>query len=116
MGGSELASKHCVPCQGGTPPLKGGELSKFAAQLPDWLVANEHHIEKTFSFPDFKSGLAFVDRVGELAEAEGHHPDVCLRWGSVHVITYTHKIGGLSESDFILAAKIDQLYLGRSGC
>jgi 4a-hydroxytetrahydrobiopterin dehydratase len=115
MGGSELASRHCVPCRGGTPPLKGEALEKFKSELPDWRVAgleeiDEHHIEKTFLFPDFKAGLDFVNRVGALAESEGHHPDLCLAWGRVQVIIYTHKINGLSESDFILAARIDQVF------
>jgi 4a-hydroxytetrahydrobiopterin dehydratase len=106
--GVELAQKHCVPCRGGVPPLKGAELLKLAAQLPDWKVVDEHHITKTFQFPDFQTALAFVNRAGAVAEAEGHHPDLTLTWGRVDVTTYTHKIDGLTESDFILAAKIDQ--------
>jgi 4a-hydroxytetrahydrobiopterin dehydratase len=113
MGGSELASRHCVPCRGGTPPLTGEALEKFKRELPDWQVVQEHHIEKTFRFPDFKTGLDFVNRVGALAEAEGHHPDLCLAWGRVQAVIYTHKINGLSESDFILAAKIDQAFQER---
>jgi 4a-hydroxytetrahydrobiopterin dehydratase len=109
MGGSDLASRHCVPCRGGTPPLKGESLEKLKGELPDWRVVEEHHLEKVFLFPDFKAGLDFVNRVGALAEAEGHHPDLCLAWGRVQAIIYTHKINGLSESDFILAARIDQL-------
>jgi len=114
MSGSaiDLAAKHCEPCRGGVPPLQGEELSKFSKELPDWRVVDGHHIEKTFLFPDFKAGLGFVNRVGALSEEQAHHPDVCLRWGSVQVITYTHKIKGLSQNDFILAAKIDQLYCG----
>ena len=112
MGGSSsaLASKHCVPCRGGTPPLKGEELEKFRRQLPDWRVVDEHHLEKSFTFPNFKTALEFVNRIGAVAEEEGHHPDLGLGWGNVKVTTYTHKIGGLSESDFILAAKVDQLF------
>jgi 4a-hydroxytetrahydrobiopterin dehydratase len=110
MSGSELASRHCVPCRGGTPPLTGDALEKLKGELPDWRVVEEHHLEKTFLFPDFKAGLDFVNRVGELAEVEGHHPDLCLAWGRVQAIIYTHKINGLSESDFILAAKIDQVF------
>jgi 4a-hydroxytetrahydrobiopterin dehydratase len=106
--GVNLAQKHCVPCRGGVPPLKGEELGKLSAQLPDWRVTDEHHISKTFLFPDFKTALEFVNRAGGVAEAEGHHPDLCLSWGRVDVKTYTHKIDGLTESDFILAAKIDQ--------
>ena len=108
--GSSLAAKHCVPCRGGTPPLKGAELEKFRLELPDWRIVEEHHLEKAFTFPDFKSALDFVNRIGAVAEAEGHHPDLALGWGYVRVTSYTHKIAGLSESDFILAAKIDRLF------
>ncbi|MCU1337056.1 MAG: pterin-4-alpha-carbinolamine dehydratase [Bryobacterales bacterium] len=114
MGGSELASRHCVPCRGGIPPLTGEALERLKWQLPDWRVVDEHHIEKFFLFPDFKTGLDFVNRVGVLAEAEGHHPDLCLAWGRVQAIIYTHKINGLTESDFILAAKIDQAFFQQS--
>ncbi|MDQ2901151.1 MAG: 4a-hydroxytetrahydrobiopterin dehydratase [Acidobacteriota bacterium] len=105
-----LVEKHCVPCKGGVPPLKGEELRHFAAQLPDWKVVNEHHLAKTFTFPDFQKALDFVNRAGAVAEREGHHPDLNLSWGRVVVETYTHKIDGLTESDFILAAKIDEVY------
>jgi 4a-hydroxytetrahydrobiopterin dehydratase len=108
--GSELASRQCVPCRGGTLPLVGEELAAISAQLPDWRVVDQHHIEKTFKFPNFKSALAFVNRIGEIAEEQGHHPDICFGWGSVTVTNFTHKIKGLTESDFILGAKIDQLY------
>jgi 4a-hydroxytetrahydrobiopterin dehydratase len=103
-----LSQKHCVPCKGGVPPLKGGELDKLSAQIPDWKVIDDHHLTRTFVFPDFKAALAFVNRAGAVAEAEGHHPDLLLTWGRVDVKTYTHKIDGLTESDFILAAKIDR--------
>ena len=104
-----LAQKHCVPCKGGIPALKGAALTPYAAQTPDWNIVDEHHLERVFKFPDFRSALAFVNRIGEIAEAEGHHPDLELAWGRVGVKTYTHKINGLTESDFILAAKIDTL-------
>ena len=107
---SELAKKHCVPCRGGVPPLQGEELRRLAVQVPDWKVIDEHHITKSYLFPDFKTALDFVNRVGAVAEEEGHHPDLTLTWGKVDVKTYTHKIDGLTESDFILAAKIDELY------
>lgn len=107
---NELADRRCVPCRGGIPPLRGEELRPFAEQLPFWRIVAEHHINKVFLFPDFKTGLLFVNRVGELAEIEGHHPDLGLSWGRVDVTIYTHKIRGLSESDFILAAKIDRMY------
>lgn len=109
-----LSQKHCVPCKGGVPPLRGEELQKLSSQLPDWRVVAGHHLTKTFVFPDFKTALAFVNRAGEVAEAEGHHPDLLLTWGRVEVKTYTHKIDGLTESDFILAAKIDQVYPAKS--
>ncbi|HUB35049.1 MAG TPA: 4a-hydroxytetrahydrobiopterin dehydratase [Bryobacteraceae bacterium] len=104
-----LAEKHCVPCRGGVPPLKGEELEKLRAQLPGWQVVDEHHLAKLFTFPDFRSALDFVNRAGAVAEEEGHHPDLYLSWGKVEVRTWTHKIDGLTESDFILAAKIDRL-------
>lgn len=107
---SDLASKTCVPCRGGVPPLKGKELQELAKQVPGWTVVNEHHIKKAFTFPDFRQALAFVNRVGELAEEQGHHPDILLTWGKAEITTWTHKIDGLTESDFILAAKIDKLH------
>jgi 4a-hydroxytetrahydrobiopterin dehydratase len=110
MSEAGLAGKHCVPCKGGVPPLSGDELQKLSAQLPDWNVVSGHHLTRVFSFPDFKTALAFVNRAGAVAEAEGHHPDLLLTWGRVEVKTYTHKIDGLTESDFILAAKIDRAY------
>ena len=116
MGGpvkSGLAAKHCVPCRGGVPPLQGEELQNLSSLLPDWRVIDEHHITKTYVFPDFKTALGFVNRVGAVAEAEGHHPDITLAWGRVDVKTYTHKINGLTESDFILAAKVDEAVLSR---
>jgi len=79
------------------------------SQVSGWQVVNDHHLEKSYSFPDFKTALDFVNRVGEIAEQEGHHPDLYLSWGKVGVKTWTHKIDGLTESDFILAAKIDHL-------
>jgi 4a-hydroxytetrahydrobiopterin dehydratase len=108
---TKLAEQHCVPCRGGVPPLKGEQLTPFAKQLPDWKIVDEHHLAKSFVFPDFKTGLDFVNRAGAIAEAEGHHPDLCLAWGKVDVQIYTHKIKGLTASDFVLAAKSDQVYL-----
>jgi len=103
-----LAEKHCVPCRGGVPPLKGEELEKMRGEVSGWQVVDQHHLTKSFSFPDFRTALAFVNRIGEIAEEEGHHPDLFLAWGKVDVKTWTHKIDGLTESDFILAAKIDR--------
>ncbi len=105
-----LATKTCVPCRGGVPPLKGQELAAIETQVDGWSVIEEHHITKTFTFPDFRKALEFVNRVGELAEEQGHHPDISLAWGKVGITSWTHKINGLTESDFILAAKIDQLF------
>ena len=102
-----LASKHCVPCHGGVPRLKGEEIEQLLAQLEGWQVVEEHHLSKEYKFKNFADALAFVNRVGEIAEAEGHHPDIEFGWGYARVIIYTHAIGGLSESDFILAARID---------
>lgn len=102
-----LAEKHCVPCRGGAPPLAGEELEKMKAQVSGWQVVDGHHLLKSYAFPDFQSALDFVNRIGEIAEQEGHHPDLYLAWGKVEVKTWTHKIDGLTESDFILAAKID---------
>ena len=106
---SDLASKSCVPCRGGVPPLEGEELLALQKQVDGWQVVDEHHILKTFKFPDFRKALEFVNRIGELAEQQGHHPDIALSWGKVEISIWTHKINGLTESDFILAAKIDQL-------
>jgi 4a-hydroxytetrahydrobiopterin dehydratase len=104
-----LAEKSCVPCRGGVPPLKGADLEKLSAQTPEWQVVGEHHIERDFRFSDFRAALDFTNVVGELSEGEGHHPDIYLAWGKVGVKIWTHKIDGLTESDFILAAKIDRL-------
>ena len=89
--------------------MKGDELQKMKSQVNGWDVVNEHHLEKNYAFPDFKTALDFVNRVGAIAEQEGHHPDLYLTWGKAGVKIWTHKIDGLTESDFILAAKIDQL-------
>lgn len=104
-----LADKKCVPCRGGVPPLAGEELKKLHSNVPDWQVANEQQLHREFRFPDFRQALDFVNRVGGIAEQEGHHPDILLSWGKVGITLWTHKIGGLTESDFILAAKIDRL-------
>jgi len=105
-----LSEKHCVACRGGIPPLQGAELEALHAQVPGWQVVDGHHLTRNFTFPDFRSALDFVNRVGAVAEAEGHHPDLYLAWGKVDVKTWTHKIDGLTESDFILAAKISDLH------
>jgi len=107
-----LADRNCVPCHGGVPALKAGELVAVFQQLPErseWSVVDEHHLTRTYKFPDFKTALAFVNRVGALAEEQGHHPDLLLAWGKVEVTLWTHAVNGLTESDFILAAKIDRM-------
>ncbi len=109
---SSLAERTCVPCRGGVPALKGKELDDLYRMLPqpnEWRVVNEHHLVRLYKFPDFRSSLAFVNKVGELAEQQGHHPDILLAWDKVEVTTWTHAVDGLTESDFILAAKIDGL-------
>lgn len=105
----ELADKKCVPCRGGVPPIKGDELKKLEEKVPGWTVSDEHHVHREFRFADFKQALEFVNRVGAVAEEQGHHPDILLAWGKVEVTLWTHKVDGLTESDFIMAAKIDRL-------
>ncbi len=107
---SALASEVCVPCKGGVPPLKGPELETVARELgASWRVVDEHHLQKEFRFPDFAQALSFTNAVGAIAEREGHHPDIHLAWGKVGIEIWTHKIDGLTRSDFILAAKIDRI-------
>lgn len=105
---TKLCQLDCVPCRGGVPPLDEPELSELLVELDDhWQVVDKHHLSRTFKFPDFVSALEFVNRVGQVAEQQGHHPDISLSWGRVTIEIYTHKIKGLTESDFVLAAKID---------
>ena len=104
-----LADRKCVPCRGGVPPLAGAELDRYAADVPGWTVVDGHHLSRTFKFPDFAAALAFVNRVGALAEQQGHHPRITFTWGRATIDIWTHKIDGLHESDFVLAAKIDKL-------
>jgi 4a-hydroxytetrahydrobiopterin dehydratase len=112
--GSDLARKHCVPCTGDVPPLKGADLDRLRRELNnDWRVVDDHHLEKEYAFPDFARALAFTNRVGAIADAEGHHPDIFLTWGRVRLKIWTHAIDGLTESDFILAAKADAALDGR---
>jgi len=106
---STLASKTCVPCRGDVPALKGNQLHDLSHQLPNWNVVDDHHLTRSFKFQDFQKALDFVNRVGAIAEEQGHHPDILLTWGKAEITIWTHKVDGLTESDFILAAKIDQL-------
>lgn len=106
----ELAAKSCVPCKGGVPPLKGSQLTELRGRLkPGWMVMGEHHLEKEYSFKNFREALDFTNKVGAVAEEQKHHPDIYLAWGKVKLLLWTHKIDGLTESDFIFAAKIDQI-------
>jgi 4a-hydroxytetrahydrobiopterin dehydratase len=105
-----LAERECVPCKGGVPKLEGAELSKFANELGgDWKVVDGHQLEKEYKFKNFRDALAFTNDVGDLAELQGHHPDIFLAWGLVKLTIWTHKVDGLTESDFIFAAKADRL-------
>ena len=106
---SELASQQCVPCRGGVPPLQQDQIDVLLPQLEGWTVVDRHHLKKNYRFKDFKEALQFVNRVGDLAEEQGHHPDICFGWGNTEIRIWTHKIDGLTESDFVLAAKIDQI-------
>lgn len=106
----DLSKKRCIPCRGGVPPLKGELLAELQCQLnKDWKIVDEHHLEREFVFKNFQEALAFTNKIGEIAEQEDHHPDILLSYGKVKVLLWTHKIDGLSESDFILAAKYDNL-------
>ena len=110
MMGEQLTQKTCVPCQGGISALVISEAEKLLVQTPGWQIKeNGHHLHKRYEFNDFLGSLSFVNKLGQLAEAEGHHPDIAFGWGYAEIKIFTHKINGLHENDFILAAKIDQL-------
>ena len=105
---SELAEKQCIPCRGGVPPLKGAELEALHTQLGNaWQVVDEHHLQRGYRLEDFRQALDFTVRVGEMAEEQDHHPDIYLAWGKAKLTIWTHKIDGLTESDFVFAAKAD---------
>jgi 4a-hydroxytetrahydrobiopterin dehydratase len=107
---SELARKELVSPRKDTEPLKGNALTTLSDQLGnDWQVIDEHHLEKTYPFSNFQQALDFTNAVGELAEAVNHHPEICVTWGKTRIRIWTHSIGGLSEADFIFAARCDQL-------
>jgi 4a-hydroxytetrahydrobiopterin dehydratase len=110
MDAHELSAKTCVPCRGGIPPLTEEKARELAAAVPEWaLVENGTRVFRRFEFADFVAAMGFVNRVADLAEKEGHHPDIAIHWNKVELTLWTHKIGGLHENDFILAAKIDRL-------
>lgn len=110
---ADLARRDCIPCKGGVPPLHGAALLVLHAQLggeaSGWQIVGEHHLEKEFRSPNFTTALAFVNRVGAMADEQNHHPDIFLAWGRVRITIWTHKIDGLTESDFIFAARCDAL-------
>ena len=106
---NELADGVCIPCSGGVPPLKGDELLSYKEKLDNnWELIDEHHLEKEYLFENFRKALDFTIKIGELAENQNHHPDIYLAWGKVRLTIWTHKIDGLTESDFIFAAKADK--------
>lgn len=108
---TELADQHCTACRGGTPPMSRADAAGRVGDLPGWALDEDgRRIERSFKFRNFVQALGFVNRIGEVAEAEGHHPDLALGWGYVRVTLYTHAIGGLHENDFIVAAKINRLH------
>ena len=105
----ELKTQHCVPCEGGEPPLEAEAIRTFSLQVPDWKVTDEPRLTRTFRFKDFREAMIFVNRMADCAEEEGHHPDFFVHWNQVRVELWTHATGGLHRNDFILAAKIDDL-------
>jgi 4a-hydroxytetrahydrobiopterin dehydratase len=106
----ELKEKHCVPCEGGTKPFDGEEIKRFKKLLaPGWRVVEDKKMQKEFPFENFKRGMAFAQDIAAIAESENHHPDICIHYTNVELELSTHAIGGLSENDFIMAAKIDEL-------
>ena len=110
MATTPLADQKCVPCMGGTPPLTATQIAPLQAQLDGWTVEQNKKLEKSYRFKNFVQAVEFVNALTEIAEREGHHPDLYVRWGEVRVYLWTHKIDGLTESDFIMAAKIDRAY------
>jgi len=108
---TELVKKHCVPCEGGTPPMSIEDEDRYIKEVPSWTLDREdiHRIKKSFKFKDFKDAMSFVNKVAEIAEEEGHHPNICIFYNRVQLELYTHAIKGLFENDFIMAAKIDEI-------
>ena len=110
-----LAERSCVPCRGGVPPLDAAATAPLLAQLDGWTVVDQHHLERTYRLKNFAKALELVNAIGAIAEAENHHPDMTLAWGKVGVTIWTHKINGLTESDFVFAAKCDRAFAGLAG-
>ena len=111
----DLTQKHCIPCEGGTPPLTDAEEDELKPQTPDWILLRNdgttvvHKIRRQFTFKNFKEAIAFVNKVADIADQEGHHPDIYIFYNKVQLELFTHAVGGLSENDFIMAAKIDKI-------
>ncbi len=104
-----LADNKCIPCRGGVPPMSDARARELLLELADgWRLNEAGHLERTFRFSNFVDAMAFANKVADIAEAESHHPDLCIAWGECRVEIWTHKIGGLTESDFFLAAKADR--------
>ena len=107
---NSFSERDCVPCKGGVPPLKGKDLLSFMKEISeDWNLVKEHHLEREFNFPNFQEAWDYLNKVAQMSEQQDHHPDIELSWGRVKVIIWTHKIDGLTESDFVFAAKCDDL-------
>ncbi|MDA1193952.1 MAG: 4a-hydroxytetrahydrobiopterin dehydratase [Planctomycetota bacterium] len=106
----DLAARHCEPCRGGVPPMDAATSGTWLQRLQGWTCESGHHLQKRYATKDFASALAFVQRVAAVAEAEGHHPDLAFGWGWVQIKVWTHKVDGLTESDFVLAAKCDRVF------
>jgi 4a-hydroxytetrahydrobiopterin dehydratase len=105
----DLADRECVPCRGGVPPLSGERVEALLREVPGWAAPGGRHLERRYRVEDFAAALALANRIGEMAERQRHHPELCLGWGYVQVKVWTHKIDGLTESDFVFAAKCDRL-------
>ncbi|MGX6959963.1 MAG: 4a-hydroxytetrahydrobiopterin dehydratase [Rickettsia endosymbiont of Pentastiridius leporinus] len=106
-----LSEKRCIPCEGGIPPLEKKEIDKLLSELQnDWIINELGHLYKKYKFPDFMEAMEFANKIAEIAEQEAHHPDLTISWEACSVEIWTHKISGLTESDFILAAKIENIY------
>jgi len=104
----KLSKQKCVPCEGGTKPMKLQEIEEYLKEVHGWEY-KEHTINKLFLFVDFKEAMEFVEKIAEVAEEEGHHPDIYISYNEVNIVLWTHAIGGISKNDFILAAKIDEI-------